>query len=244
MLSSFDQHGYALYSDVFDPASLAAVKAALYWNLEQETQYGGARNFLGLLEKAEAQDHQSVYQSCVSVGSSFAAMQLIGRSRLRDIAAEITGSPAAALHILPMHVQVQFPGDDTYLYDYHQESSFYPQYEKILNVWCPFEAPSREKGGTIGIVPGSHKRGRRPEEKIRGRNGFLQIVPEMTVEEARSCIPIEAEPGDALFFHADTIHRSYANCSTIPRLNLIFRIVDMGKQHGLKTLYKAPSYAG
>ena len=77
-----------------------------------------------------------------------------------------------------------------------------------------------ESNGCLEVVPGSHSLGRLDHITV---NDQVCADPSR-VEVARSRYESELcvlEPGDAVFFHCNLLHRSLRNQSTSPRLSLI-----------------------
>lgn len=80
--------------------------------------------------------------------------------------------------------------------------------------------PANRENGCLQVIKGSHKLG-------RVNHGFAgeQVGADMVmVENALKTMPLiycELEPGDALAFHANLLHRSEANLSDQPRWSVI-----------------------
>ena len=70
------------------------------------------------------------------------------------------------------------------------------------------------------VLKGSHKLGRLEHGRVAGQTG---ADPERVDQAARrlELVHCEMEPGDALFFHANTLHCSAANLADQPRNLLI-----------------------
>jgi len=74
--------------------------------------------------------------------------------------------------------------------------------------------------GCLQILPGSHRLGRLDHGKTGDQVGIAQE----RIDAALNVFPlqyVEAEPGDALFFHGNLLHRSDQNTSPDPRWSLI-----------------------
>lgn len=240
MKDSFERDGYLIAEDCFPRLYLSRLAEVLWVALADGADCDESLD--SLIMKSEAIDHQKVYSAGLCAGSSLVAQELIGRSQLIPILCDLLDVAPQYLHAMPLHLAIQLPYDAAYLYLPHQESSFYPAINNILNIWFPITRKSSEEGGTIGVIPGSHVHGKRANRQERGMNGFLQIVPDLHPGEIERTIPIEMEPGNAFIFHADTVHSSYPNRSGLPRLNGILRIVNMAEQKQVKPLYKALSW--
>ena len=80
--------------------------------------------------------------------------------------------------------------------------------------------PANKKNGCIQVIKGSHKLG-------RVNHGFAgeQVGADMTMVnnalQTLELVYVEIEPGDALFFHSNILHRSAANESDHPRWSII-----------------------
>jgi len=77
-----------------------------------------------------------------------------------------------------------------------------------------------ESNGCLEVIPGSHSLGRVDHVEVED-----QVCADPTrVDAALSRYSSELcvmEPGDAVFFHCNLLHRSLRNQSTAPRLSLI-----------------------
>jgi ectoine hydroxylase-related dioxygenase (phytanoyl-CoA dioxygenase family) len=80
--------------------------------------------------------------------------------------------------------------------------------------------PANKQNGCLQVIKGSHKLG-------RVNHGFAgeQVGADMTMVnhalKTMELIYVEIEPGDALFFHSNILHRSEANLSDKPRWSII-----------------------
>jgi len=80
--------------------------------------------------------------------------------------------------------------------------------------------PANKQNGCIQVIKGSHKLG-------RVNHGFAgeQVGADMTMVDnalkTMELVYVEIEPGDALFFHSNILHRSEANNSDDPRWSII-----------------------
>jgi ectoine hydroxylase len=80
--------------------------------------------------------------------------------------------------------------------------------------------PNTRENGCLQVLKGSHKMGRVEHGKFGDQTG---ADPER-VEQAMKIMElvyVEMAPGDVLFFHANTLHRSDQNKSPNPRWSMI-----------------------
>ena len=108
-------------------------------------------------------------------------------------------------------------------WEWHQDYGYWYQngclYPDMLSVAVALEPATRENG-CMQVLRGSHKLGRIEHGRVAGQTG---ADPER-VEEALKRLELvhcEMAPGDALFFHANTLHCSAANLSERSRNLLI-----------------------
>ena len=80
--------------------------------------------------------------------------------------------------------------------------------------------PANKDNGCLQVIGGSHKLGR----VNHGFSGEQMGADKDMVNNALKTMPliyVELQPGDALFFHPNLLHRSEANLSDAPRWSLI-----------------------
>lgn len=70
-----------------------------------------------------------------------------------------------------------------------------------------------EENGCLRYVPGSQQWGIRPHQRT-ATLGFFQGLTNFGQEELHLEVAVEAEPGDVLIHHGNTIHRAEANRSS------------------------------
>ncbi len=77
-------------------------------------------------------------------------------------------------------------------------------------------SPCRRENGCLEVLRGSHRLGRLDHGRVGGQTGAdAERVRE--VMKVLDHIYCEMDPGDALFFHANTLHSSSRNTSDVPR---------------------------
>ena len=87
--------------------------------------------------------------------------------------------------------------------------------------------PSTRANGCIEMMQGSHKLGR-IDHSFVGKQYCADPDRVKIVEQRLTVVPCELEPGDAVFFHCNTLHRSGPNLSDKRRWALItvFNSID------------------
>jgi ectoine hydroxylase-related dioxygenase (phytanoyl-CoA dioxygenase family) len=243
-LSEYHEKGYVICRKVIPIDALQALLRVLHAALAGQGE-GLSYSDLPIQEliaKREREDHSIVYKSQVTVGSSFAAYDLLGKSKVFEVAAQVTQATRQYLHTMPLAISIQNPRDDSYDYTSHQESLFYKWCPDILNIWFPVLAPSTVEGGTMAMLPGSHAKGFLPSKSYNKANGFLQIETILQPGDEERFVPMELDLGDLVVFSSHLVHRSMPNISAMPRVTGILRVVNMATLRSHRPLYKALSY--
>ena len=106
---------------------------------------------------------------------------------------------------------------------WHQDYGYWYQngvlFPDLVSVFIAVD-PSTRENGCLQVIPGSHRLGR-IEHVLTGEQAGAD---KDRVEEVLKRLPlvhVEMAPGDALFFHANTLHRSDRNASPNPRWSMI-----------------------
>ena len=103
-------------------------------------------------------------------------------------------------------------------YGYWYKSQFmFP--DQLISVMVAL-TPANKENGCLQVIKGSHKLGR----VNHGFAGEQVGADAVMVENALNTMELvycEIEPGDALFFHSNLLHRSEANLSDYPRWSII-----------------------
>jgi hypothetical protein len=238
---AFLRDGYVIVEKVFSADAMSMATESLRAVLLNGDPSLEHLDLDQLILHRESQDHQMVYNAALSLGSSAGALRLMASSRLFDFVAEAGGSDIEAFHAMPLMVNIQLPSDDRFDYKWHQESTFYPWCPDILSVWFPLLRRSSAELGTMSIAPRTHAGGQRePTREMQGK--FLQLISPISEQELEQQMTVEINPGDAIIFDSNLVHRSQANTGTVPRLTGIGRFVNMRTQPSFRPLYKALSY--
>ncbi|MBQ17625.1 MAG: phytanoyl-CoA dioxygenase family protein [Planctomycetaceae bacterium] len=80
--------------------------------------------------------------------------------------------------------------------------------------------PATRANGCLKVLSGSHRMGRIDHGPVGDQTGAdLQRVA--AIQERLETVHVELDPGDAVFFHCNLLHRSDANTTPDPRWTLI-----------------------
>ena len=106
---------------------------------------------------------------------------------------------------------------------WHQDYGYW-YHNGVLNPWMgsAFIAVDRatRENGCLQVVRGSHLLGR-IDHVLTGEQAGADIERVKEVLKRQELVHVEMEPGDVLFFHCNTLHRSDQNKSQNPRWSMI-----------------------
>ena len=147
---------------------------------------------------------------------------LIRSSKMVQAVAQLMGdeAPVCHFHSKLMQKEPRVGG----AWEWHQDYGYWYKNQflfpdQLISVMIALTTANKENG-CLQVIKGSHKLG-------RVNHGFAgeQVGADMVmVNNALQTMPLvycELQPGDALFFHPNLLHRSEANLSEHPRWSLI-----------------------
>ncbi len=140
-------------------------------------------------------------------------------SRIVDRMEQILGGEVYHYHTKMMlkepHVGGAWEWHQDYGYWYHN-GCLYPLLASCL---IAVDRATRSNG-CLQVLKGSHHLGRVEHGKSGDQTGAEMEIVEAALERLE-LVYVEANPGDALFFHCNLLHRSDQNTSADPRWSLI-----------------------
>lgn len=109
-------------------------------------------------------------------------------------------------------------------WEWHQDYGYWYKNEfllpeQMISVMIAVTRANKENG-CLQVIKGSHKMGRVEHGFAGEQVGASQRYVDLSLK-TMDLVYVEVEPGDALFFHSNLLHRSEANLSDDPRLSLI-----------------------
>jgi hypothetical protein len=106
---------------------------------------------------------------------------------------------------------------------WHQDYGYWYQngvlYPDLVSVFIAVD-PATKANGCLQVIPGSHRLGR-IDHVLSGEQAGADQQRVGEVLKRLLLAHVEMEPGDALFFHPNLLHRSDRNTSPDPRWSLI-----------------------
>lgn len=142
---------------------------------------------------------------------SAAWMRALMNDRFLDIAQTFLG-PDIVLHHSKLF---QKPSETGAPFPMHQDWEYFPSVKDTMLAAIIHVSAATDAMGCLRVYPGTHKLGR-----IRGTQGQVEseLLEKYPIEGAT---PLEAAPGDVLFFHYFTIHGSMPNRSVRVRKTVL-----------------------
>ena len=154
--------------------------------------------------------------------------------RILDVLEALIGPDVLALQSMLFFKQPGQPGQG-----YHQDSYYIPTFPDTLCAAWVALSPVTLQNGCVWFTPGSQHEPIYPDPRGQGSslssnlndlgtidnasntdlsiNGLLRIADKYPGQE----VPIEAQPGDVLFFGGHILHRSHSNRADFPRRSFI-----------------------
>ncbi|NND89276.1 MAG: phytanoyl-CoA dioxygenase family protein [Granulosicoccus sp.] len=108
-------------------------------------------------------------------------------------------------------------------WEWHQDYGYWYRngflFPYMASVFIALDPATRENG-CLQLIKGSHRMGRIEHGTVAGQVGADSIYVKQALERL-PLVHCEMEPGDALFFHCNTLHSSAANSSEHSRNALL-----------------------
>lgn len=109
-------------------------------------------------------------------------------------------------------------------WEWHQDYGYWYKNQfifpdQLLSVMVAL-TPANKENGCLQVIKGSHKMGR-VNHGFAGEQVGADMVMVSNALKTMELVYSELEPGDALFFHPNLMHRSEANLSDYPRWSII-----------------------
>lgn len=225
--SYFQEHGYAVARGVFLDEQLADLQRDFDRIVHQLIASGENIEARWTGPEMEAHQQTSVLHTHNVQQYSAVWLQALLSDRFLDAAEAILG-PDIVLH----HTKLfQKPAEKGAPFPMHQDWSYFPTLKDTMMAAVIHVSAATEEMGCLRVYPGSHKLGRIADSHGQSEHEMLQRYP---IQDAT---PLEAEPGDVVFFHYLTIHGSMPNRSDHVRKTVLVQMhagdddVEPGNQH-------------
>lgn len=159
--------------------------------------------------------------------------ELVTDTRIRDVASALMGKPT---YIWASKVNLKAAWCGTAEY-YHQDLVYwkdrgYPR-DEMLSCMVFLQKHSLANAA-LHVLPGTHRYGFIPHMPFININGLSKrMIPPATMDrlyKEHGLVVIDAEPGDALFFHTSLVHGSSHNISPDGRMIVLAQMNTVGNE--------------
>ncbi len=208
-VAQFERDGYIIVKGLFDVAEMDILRTAAK---NDKVMEGNARQI------ADAEGAMARLTLWNKAGDDL--WGLVARThRIVDRMEQLLGGEVYHYHS-KMSVKEPFVGG---AWEWHQDYGYWYNnavlFPDLASCFIAVD-PNTRDNGCMQVLRGSHRMGRIEH----GRYGDQTGADPERVEEAKKVLPLDyvvLDPGDALFFHCNLLHRSDANRSPNPRWSLI-----------------------
>ncbi len=225
----FAEDGYYLAKGVFSPAEVRELEIE-FDHIVSQLQSGdeelNAKWSGPEMEKLSTEKMVVLHTHNVQRFSAKWAKAMY-QERFLQVATDILG-PDVVLHHSKLF---QKPGEKGAPFPVHQDWTYFPTEKDAMIAGIIHVSRATDEMGCLRVYPGSHKLGRVADSSGHVSNEILEKHP------LSGATPLEAEPGDVVFFHYFTLHGSMPNRSPHIRKTVLMQMhagddqVEEGNQH-------------
>jgi hypothetical protein len=211
------RHGYVFVRQAIPAREVAQVReqvlnlcAAAGWLDATKPPIEGFANLAYPPTSEGKQDYFGVYKHVLKLPDFH---NLPEHPNLRAVAGKLLDHPNPFVH--PRRIgRITFPNFEVATTPPHQDHFYIRGAVETYSCWVPLGDVPAALGG-LAVWPGSHRLGFREHDKTTvGAVGGRGVDPEqLALPEAPVWHSIDFEAGDALFFHAFTVHKALPNLS-------------------------------
>lgn len=212
----FAEDGYYVAKGVFSPEEVAALEADFDRIVSQLVSSGEEINATWTgpeMEKMEAKKLVVIHTHNVQQYSGIWTKAFF-QDKFLKAATDILG-PDVILHHSKLF---QKPSEEGAPFPMHQDWTYFPTIKDSLIAGIIHVSKATDEMGCLRVYPGSHKLGRVDGTSGQNESDLLANYP---LEKA---LPLEAEPGDVVFFHYFTLHGSMPNRSSETRKTVLVQL--------------------
>ncbi len=211
----FESHGYAVVKSVYSRDEVRDLETDFDRIVAQISRSGEEINAKWSgpeMDKLGADNTVVVHTHNVQQYSAV-WMRALMHPKFLEAATGILG-PDVVLH----HTKLfQKPAENGAPFPMHQDWGYFPTVNDTMMAGIIHVSAADDAMGCLRVYPGTHKLGKM-DEAMGGSNLLLEKYP---IENA---LPLEAEPGDVVFFHYCLIHGSLPNRSDRVRKTVLAQL--------------------
>ncbi|MBL8069150.1 MAG: phytanoyl-CoA dioxygenase family protein [Armatimonadetes bacterium] len=212
----FAEDGYFIAKGIFSPDEVQVLEADFDRIVAQILASGEHINATWTgpeMEKLGSQNMVVLHTHNVQQYSAVWARAFY-QKRFIQAATDLLG-PDVVLHHSKLF---QKPGEEGAPFPMHQDWTYFPTIQDTMLAGIIHVSAATDEMGCLRVYPGTHKLGR-----VDGSSGQSEseLLAQYPIEKA---LPLEAEPGDVVFFHYFTIHGSMPNRSPHTRKTVLVQM--------------------
>lgn len=212
----YERDGFALARGVFHGETLEALEQDFDRIVDQIQSAGEETNARWggrAMDKLEAQDLVVHHTHNVQQYSSAWLRGLLDPAFI-GLAQNLLGPDVVLHHTKLFHK----PPEKGAPFPMHQDWSYFPTLKDSMLAAVIHVSKATDEMGCLRVYPGSHKLGRMSESSGWTDENWLSDYP------LEAATPVEAEPGDVLFFNYLTVHGSMPNRSSKSRKTVLVQL--------------------
>jgi len=208
-IAEFNETGYLLVRQMFDPEEMHLLISIAKLDREMDKAHT-AKDAQGGVSRLRLRNelYDDIYSACVRC------------PRIVDTMESLLGDEVYHFHHKMMLKEPLVGG----AWEWHQDYGYWYKFNACLfpdmaSCMIAVDRATKENG-CLQVIKGSHKLGR-VEHGTTGTQTGADMERVEAALQRLELVYCELEPGDALFFHANLLHRSDQNKSLNPRWSLI-----------------------
>jgi hypothetical protein len=208
-LSDFEQNGFLIERNLFDPEETQLLQQAAKDDQELDRRSQGRRDRSGATVRLTLWNHpgDGIY------GMFARSKKLVGRME------DLLGGEVYHYHSKMILKDPEIGG----AWEWHQDYGYWYHYgclQPLMASAMIAVDPAKVNNGCLEVLKGSHILGRLDHSLAGEQSGADPERVEIALERFER-VAVELEPGDTLFFHCNLLHCSGQNHSPDPRWAMI-----------------------
>lgn len=226
-LNTFERDGYVVLHNFLSEAALEPMRQSVRSIFAAYAEDG--EDMFATIERLATDEKPLFYRIYKFIAKTFVSLYPV-RLECLPIAQRLLGGK---IHIdIGSAVIFALPDDNRLTWDWHQETTYDPDMPDAIHFNFPIFEPATVENGTMSVLPGSHKLGTLPYDKVQlSADAATSLVPRGMDKIVKDYpeVRFTAKLGDVAVFHNDLIHRSNSNTTDKPRITGLVRIARVDR---------------
>ena len=232
----FDTNGYLIIKNYIQSSPLEKFKKGILAMVKKCLKTSKNISLNDAILKLEKINHKDVYMVQKAMATCSQTLKIVTSLKLDQLHSKLYSVDPEKVHIQLASTPVQFPKDNRFDFEWHQESGSYTGFSKVLSVWFPILNKVNKKNGSMSFIPRTHKNGTRKTHYVRKPSGLNDWRVKINKKELNNVVIAELRPRDVLLFDSDLVHKSVLNKSDQIRITGIVRSLDICSQKNLNVI--------